>query len=489
MSGAVAAAPHSGRKVVLSSLAMGVSNAFKLAIQFAILPILARMLGPSAYGLVMLAAPFIFVSVILSDGGLGAGLARQVTVAEELESTVFWIATASGAGLSLVLCALAWPAALLIGEPKLAPVLMALSPILLMSGLLSVPTARLIRERRFGVFAIGDFLTTVLSAAAAFWAAFRGAGAWSLVIQQLVFWAVKAGWIIASARLRRIDRFQPSLARDHIKFGFNAAGFGLSEYASRNVDNFLIGVILGIAALGHYAIAYQVVSIPSLLITGPLYFSIFTAVARRVGQGEATHTLVLSCFRVLALATTPVFFGMALTADFAVRLALGPKWTAAQDLIVLLAPAGLLVCIYSFTAAVVMGAGRSERQFRLSLLSGVAIAIGVAAGSWFSVRGAAVGTSLGALVVLPLYLRALAQEAGLKSREVARAFMLPVAAGAVMALITLAVRNLTAGADDLTRLAAVAASGVMAYGAACAIFARRELRAMAPLLLRRRLAA
>jgi PST family polysaccharide transporter len=468
---------------------MGVSNALKLALQFAIVPVLARLLGPSAYGVVALAMPFILLSGLIVDAGLGAGLARRLEVSPDLESTVFWLTAGFGACLALLVCALAWPIALVIGVPHLAPILAVLSPVLLVGGLLSAAHARVVRERRFGVFAAGDFVTTTAAALAALGAALSGWGAWSLVVQQLVYWGTKAVWIFAAARLPAPRRFRPSLARELVGFGLNATGAKISEFVSLNVDNLLVGILLGVTALGGYAVAFQVVTIPSLIISAPLYMSMFTAVARRSGEPGGAHDLVLSCVRALALGITPVFVGMALSADLAVPLVLGPKWTFASGLIVRLAPAGMLFCVFTFTAAVVLGAGRADQQFRLALIAGGAVATGVILGSLDGVGGAAIGVSLGAASAAPFYLRALARHAGLRTLEIARAFLLPVAAAAVMAAAVVAVRLLTRGQGDLVRLAAVVAIGAATYGLTVYGVAGREIRAMIPALRRPKLAS
>ncbi len=44
--------------------------------QIAVLPILARLLGPAAFGLVALAMPLILLANMVSDAGLGNALVR-----------------------------------------------------------------------------------------------------------------------------------------------------------------------------------------------------------------------------------------------------------------------------------------------------------------------------------------------------------------------------------------------------------------------------
>jgi O-antigen/teichoic acid export membrane protein len=236
-----------------------------------------------------------------------------------------------------------------------------------------------------------------------------------------------------------------------------------------------------VAALGGYAMAYQVISMPGLIISSPLYLTLFTAVART--ERPEVGAVVLSWLRLLALVVVPVFAGLALTADLAVTILLGAKWAASGPMIALLCPAGLLVCCYSFVSAVMMGRGRADLQFRLALLNGAAIASAVLAGQLLGVRGVAGGVSLALLLILPVYLRALRRQTDLGVVSFARAFRLPVASTIVMALAVVVVRSAAAPLPASAQLALAIVAGALAYGATAATLGRREL---APLLAQAR---
>jgi PST family polysaccharide transporter len=54
----------------LSAVVLGGANVLRLGAQLALLPILARLVGPAEYGLVALAMPFILFCNVVADGGL-----------------------------------------------------------------------------------------------------------------------------------------------------------------------------------------------------------------------------------------------------------------------------------------------------------------------------------------------------------------------------------------------------------------------------------
>ena len=61
----------------LGTMAMSAASIVKLGLQAAVIPVLARLLWPQAFGLVALAMPLIFLSAALGDGGLGQALVRH----------------------------------------------------------------------------------------------------------------------------------------------------------------------------------------------------------------------------------------------------------------------------------------------------------------------------------------------------------------------------------------------------------------------------
>ncbi|MDZ4054311.1 MAG: oligosaccharide flippase family protein, partial [Phenylobacterium sp.] len=86
------------------ALALTAASSLRLLLQLALLPILARLVGPAEYGLVALAMPFILLANVLSDGGMGYALGRRAQASRELESTVFWLTAGLGAALALACC-------------------------------------------------------------------------------------------------------------------------------------------------------------------------------------------------------------------------------------------------------------------------------------------------------------------------------------------------------------------------------------------------
>lgn len=468
--------PARRARPAVGAVALSVSNMLRMGVQLAMLPILARLVGPSEYGLVALAVPFVLFCNMLADAGLSQALARKTDATPQIESTVFWLAGGLGFALSVFAAVAAWPLGLLMDQPRLPWLILALAPILTMSGFTAVANARVIREGRFGVFAGGDFLSTAAAAAAALTAAMNGAGAWSLVAQQLTLWVVKFLWVNLNARPRIRRYCRPSEVADLFRFGVHSIGSNLADFVARNLDNLIVGGVLGTLALGWYAMAYQIVRVPDLIVSGPLYLYVFTAMSRAANAGDRSPAdLAVSAVRLAWTALAPIYVGLAIVAPLAVEVVLGDKWRPSALVMTHLSAAGFGFANCLLLAAIVMGLGRSHLQLRMAALSAVATIAVVATTARFGLE--VLSLSLGAaivavaLVYLAVVARALRIAPG---RLVAAA--LPGAAGVVALVCGVeAVRLVSGHLPPLARLIAEIGAGGLAYVMAAGLVGHRRI--------------
>jgi PST family polysaccharide transporter len=453
----------SDNRAFFGVIAMGAGQATKYLLQFAVLPLLARKLGPAAYGVVALAMPFILFANLISDMGLGNALVRVQAPSRVLESTVFWMSELICTALALLICLLAWPASLVFSAPELTWVLVALSPILLLGGSLSVANARITRERRFAVFAAGDTFASVLSAGVAIAAAYAGAGAWSLVIQQLILWTVKAVWVHSAVRFRPAFAFDFSTARPFMAFGFHAAASNVADLISKSLPALIIGALMTVRDVGHYSMASQIIRIPDAIISGPIYMAVFSAVAKQHHDQTAVSTLTVRALRAIAAGTAPMFLGLAGVADLAVHLFLGAKWTDTTGVLIWLTPAGYLFCLYSVVQAALMGLGRSDMALRLVVLGGLLMNLGVAIGSQFGVSAVAAGISIGTALAGPAVFMALARALGVSAWGLMLDTAPPLLGSGGMLLALLWLRPHLTNLAEPVQLAACIALGAVVY--------------------------
>src|ERR1700761_750794 len=106
---------------------MSASTVLRLFAQFLVLPVLSRFLGPSEFGLVSIAMPFVLFAQIISDAGIGQSLVRSDGKDRTVWSTMFWVLAALGCVMALALVGIAPIVAAIYHEPRLKPIIMTLA--------------------------------------------------------------------------------------------------------------------------------------------------------------------------------------------------------------------------------------------------------------------------------------------------------------------------------------------------------------------------
>lgn len=460
------------RKSFFGAFALSSATVIKLAIQVFILPVLARILGPSAYGLVGFALPFILFANMLCDGGMAAALARQMEVSRELESTLFWIASTVSIAVAVLISLAAGPMAHIFHQPGLGPILSSLTIVLVLSATLSVADSRITRTRRFTLFAVGEVAASLIGVVVAIVAALRGFGVWSLVFQQIVFWVVKAAWLFPASGFRPTRQFNLRAAAPYLKYGAHMVGASLGGFASRNAPMLLIAGCLGSFVGGRYALANQLARIPELLIAGPLYLPVFTAAARAQAAGEDLPAFMNRILRVAVTALAPIYCGWVIIADLVLGPLLGPKWAGTETFLQILAPASFVSCLLVLLTAVQQGLGNSETQFRLSFVLAALVGIGSGVGAQFGPAAAIAGICIGTLVTAPLYLRAMQRELKASLGDLLNGSAAPCAAAAVMSVVLLLLRQQTARLADGVELALLIVAGAAVYAPVLLLLSR-----------------
>jgi O-antigen/teichoic acid export membrane protein len=476
---------RSPARALVGTFLMSTASVSKLALQFLLIPILARLLGPNVFGLMSIAMSFVMLANVISDAGMGAALVRDANPSQELKSTVFWLAVACGTSMAVTVSLAAWPLALWFKQPQLAPLLWTLAPILILSSALSVSNATIIRSQRFEIFAAGEFGCAILSAAVGVTMALKGYGVWSLAGQQVVLWIAKSAWVLGMTRFCPSPVIRLKLARPLLRFTLNNIAASFTDFVGKSAPLLIVSRMLGITAAGYYSMGYQLTRVAEMVVSNPVNVVTFSAVAGAPNR-HAAADFITTGLRVLMTGLAPLCAGLMLTADLAAPLLLGPKWNATAPVLAALAPGSLLVCVYGFANSALLGKGRSGRMFKLTFLSSITIAIGTFIGAQWGVRSAATGFSAGGALMVPLYIWSLAQASRISAGALLSGTAASLIATAVMAGFVLLARHESASLDPLLQLAIAVGVGLLTYGAALFGIGGRQIRTDIARLKRKR---
>lgn len=400
--------------------------------------VLGRLLGPSDIGLATLALACLGVIGVVADLGVTTFLVQTGSWDEETRSTAFWTGIVLSFAAGGLVAGVSVPLAALLGQPRLTPVLMALAPILPLTALSAVPMAVLQRELRFREIAVREMVASLLSAGIGVGLAVVGAGVWALVAQSVSQAAIGTVMVWVMSEWRPTRQVSRAAFTELRRFGSPVLGFNVLLAIRDRLEQFLLGGLLGLTALGYWSVAVRLLALLSDVSVGVLDSVALPMFAATRNQPERFRRAFGHAVAATQVLMVPVLAVLAVVSPFLVPWAFGPHWTAA------VAPAQALCLAYGiaglayFNRPALLAHGLSKVEF---VLVGAALAYRLAI----------------VVVVAPHGLTALAWALSVDS-------LLTVTFGA------LALRRwLSVELRSLTRPAGVVVSGVLATGVALAV--------------------
>jgi polysaccharide transporter, PST family len=403
--------------------------------QVATLVVLARLLPPSAFGLLAMVAAIGAVLDLVKEFGLSAATIQKQDISHAQVSALFWINAGVGTTLGLGLFLAAPLLARFYGEPELDAVARWMALAFVASGLTVQHWALLRRQMRFGAIAGLETLADLLSFGTAIGLSVAGAGYWALVAQRLIspILLLVGSW--ALCRWRPAPPARTAGVSGLLRFGASVTGSGLAVAFSRSIDQILIGWLWGPALLGLYERTARLLLLPINTINAPVYAAAMPALSRLIDQPARYRSMFGQVMQKVALLTMPAFALAAVTADWIVRILLGPSWAEAIPLAALFSVSAIYLPVLLAVGLLYMTQARTGEMLRATLIDAALCVASILAGlNWGVVGIAAALATVGLLVRIPVAFWLATRHGPVSAGFVWRAIAPPASAAAAVAV-------------------------------------------------------
>ncbi|MBA2641350.1 MAG: MOP flippase family protein [Actinobacteria bacterium] len=427
--------------------------------------ILARLLSPTDFGLVAMALVVTGFVIAFSDLGLGAALVQRHSIDERDRSTVFWVGMGAGALLTVMGIALSGPLADFYGEPAVRGLIAGLSLSFIVTALGATQRALLTREMDFRRLELSTIAGVYAGGAIGVTGASVGWGPWALVAQQLTIAVVSTVFVWLAAPWRPRFVFSNASLRSLGGFGGNVLGTRLTYYAQESALPLIIGRALGSAALGVFTIAYTIVLVPLTRLAIPVGEVLFPAFSQLQHDRERMTEFWLRGLRMLAAFSMPAMAGLIVVAPDLVPVVLGEQWDDAVPVVQILAWVGLLQALSAWSGSILMGLGKANTLFRVSIVFLVLYVLAFLVGVQWGIVGTAAAYAIASTVLETLYLWLTVHALGISFFRPLRALagVGQAALGMGVAAAVLRAALVEAGVAPALRLAAVIGAGTAIY--------------------------
>lgn len=449
----------------------------RIAISLGVSLLLARLLGPEAFGLIAIANVYIYFMDLLVRQGMPAALIQRPELDRRHLDTAFWMVIGLvGVLLSSSIALSGWWARVN-SLPELQAVIVGLSPVLALRSLSIVQESQLLRKLDFRPLALRTNIALVIGGITGVGLALAGAGVWALVGQQIVMSLVEVIVLWSVSSWRPAFRFDRGRARELLSFSGLSSLAGIGVFLQNKVDALLIGLMFGPVAVGLYRMAMRLTSQVVEVASGALQSVSLPELSRHADDPAALNHRIGELVRLSALMSVPALGVLALLAEPLLAV-LGEEWLPAVQTVWILCVAAVIQVPAALTGPVLQAAGKpglfAAVTWIASIVSGGSfVAVGLLlANQPLATQLAGLAVSrVGALVlligalVLPLLWRSLR----LRPREIGAA-VLPVSGAVIFAVLASAAVLRILGVADLgtavMRLGMTALVGALLIGLA-----------------------
>lgn len=337
-------------------------------VNFIVSIILARKLGPEAYGVITLANVFIAILQVFVEKGFGMALVQKKEADDYDFSSVFFFNLCVCFVLYLVLFFIAPLITTYYGLDELTSIVRALGIILISSGLRNVQQAYVSRNLLFKKFFFIAVIAAICGGTVGILMAYHEFGAWALVAQTLINELVGTLilWITVKWRPKLLFSWNRLLIL--IRFGWRMLVSSLIDTVYNKLRDLIIGKRYSTDDLAFYNRGNQLPSVLVINICTAIDSVLFPTIARIQDDKVKVKDLTRKSIKLSTFIIMPMMVGVAVCSQSIIRLLLTEAWIPCVPYLRIACISYAFYMIHTANLNAITAIGRSDIFLRLELL-------------------------------------------------------------------------------------------------------------------------
>lgn len=435
------------------------------ALGFARTIVLARLLFPADFGLIAMAMVVVSGLDSLSQTGFQQALIQKKRdVGGDLD-TAWAVALVRSLLLCILLVLVAPAVADFFAESRLTDIIRVVSLSVLLSGFANIGVVFFQRDLNFHRQFNFEWWASILEFALTVLLAYLLRDVWAFVWGGLAGNLMRVVLSYVLHPYRPSFRFETTSFRELMRFGKWVSGYSILLFAAYQLDNILIGKLLGTESLGFYQMAYLTAVIPSSEVAIAFSMVVFPSLSMLQDQPGRLRESFDRVLRVSAMVCMPLGFGIFAIAPEFVRVVLGERWQGIASVMQILSVMGIAKALEGTMNSLMMAVGRPGIVTGLSAMQLTILAAALyPCILWLGLQGAAFAVAGTALIAAAAAFRASCRITRTPVARVAVLMAVPLIAAVAMASSVMWLKPL-AGPSCPASLLSLVAAGVVLYAA------------------------
>ena len=426
----------------------------------------ARLLSPAELGVGTVIIAIVEVIGIIYSSVLEDPLVRQERLDDRHISTAFWFSVL----ISLVSILVISGAAMLYAPSPALQWMTAIASVkILFTMMARVYVVQMRRSGNFKMLATRTLLGKVLGGVGGIAVALWGFGAWAVIAQALIMEFVSVIVLMRGDPRRIAFHIDGQFLRETLRAGTPVAINVLSSQTLQRGVNVVLAITAGASAVGMFNLAMRIIDLPRTAIYNGLMSYALPVFARRSGDSSRLIGIISDSTAVSGFLLTPLFIGIALTAEDIILLIFGAKWADAIPLLQVLACTAALgnTAMYATTALVAVNRSRLTLKAEVGTTL-LALVLVYSLGLLYGGMAAALALLVRMLIITPLQIRGLNTAIGYGWRVFFESNYRSVIASLVMAT-SVVVFSTQVNVQGYLHLASNIAVGALTYAVAYSV--------------------
>ncbi|RZL69820.1 MAG: colanic acid exporter [Pedobacter sp.] len=347
------------------------STVISTVFQFGQIALLARLLPPTAFGLVSISSLIINFFSMFSNLGFNNSIIYKQEEDKNVLSSLYFLNLFLGFIIFGIVYLTSPLAINFFNEPKLNGIVKAASLFFLIVYFGQIYSILMQKELRFKTLAVIDIISVVIGTIITVVLAYRGFGAYSLIYGQIIIQGMKTSMYILYGRdLFKVKmHFRFAEVKDHLRFGVYNLGDGIVGFIQSNSDNLLIGSMLGVKLLGYYSLASQLAVFPITRLNPIILQVAYPIVAKMKDNDSEIKRAYIKILDFISYCNIPLLAGLFITADIIVPLIYGAGWEPTIGLVRIMTIASIFMCLTHPLFTLAFSKGKPNLLFYLNVLT------------------------------------------------------------------------------------------------------------------------
>lgn len=321
--------------------------------------VLARLLFPRAFGVMLLVNVFLQGLQLFSDLGIGASIVQHRRSDAAFLDTAWTLQIVRGLVLWLATLVVAWPAMTAYQEPQLLWMLPVAGLATCLDGFVSTALNTAARDLRMARLQVLDLLVQVVSSTVTIVLAWLTRSVWALVLGMIAGSAARTllSHVFLPGHRNRLH-WEKDAAASLFHFGKWVFVSSVVTFLAQQGDRLVFGKMLSLALLGVYNIALSLCEAPATLISTisfRIFFPLFSEMRRSTPDVDSAYRRASAAVALLGGAGA---IGLMIAGPFLIQVLYDSRYAEAGWILRLLAIGIWGTSLVHFTASVVLASGQ-----------------------------------------------------------------------------------------------------------------------------------